>query len=170
MTKIKSVETAAELDDARTLMREFVQWARDLSPMDREKVDAYFDVAAFETELAGLPGKFAPPTGRLLIATLGGQSVGCVALRRLNRDFCEMKRMFVRPIAHGLGIGRALAEQILCEGQEAGYLGMRLDTSCNQKAAMSLYESLGFHRIPAYYSVPDEFHGWLVFYERRFDV
>lgn len=110
----------------------------------------------FADELAGLPGSYAPPAGGLLIARAGGETAGCVALRRLEAGVCEMKRLYIRPAFRGLGIGRALAVAVMAEAARLGYRRMRLDTIATMTAAVSLYESLGFSEIPAYYHNPIE--------------
>ena len=109
----------------------------------------------FEAELAGLPGAYAPPGGALLLARApGGSAIGCVALRRLAADICEMKRLYVAPEGRGLGLGRALAEAILDEAARLGHAEMRLDTLASMQAARALYAALGFEAVPAYYATP----------------
>src|SRR5262249_52366538 len=152
-----------DLDAVRTLMRAFVEWCRAASPEDREKDDLYFDNREFEGELAGLPGKYGAPEGCLLIANYHDRPAGWVAFRKLHVEVCQMKGMFVWPELHGLGIGRALANRLISEAAVSGYRGMRLDTTASQKAAISLYQSLGFRHVPAYCAIPAEFMGWLVF-------
>ena len=110
----------------------------------------------FEAELAGLPGAYAPPEGRLLLALYEGHLAGSVALRKFEDGICEMKRLFVRPAFRGQGIGRALARRIIEEARAAGYSTMKLDTLARMRAAVTLYESLGFHRIEAYRPNPLE--------------
>ncbi len=85
-------QTSSELDAVRGLIRAFVDWHRARHVEDLDLIDGYFDAAAFEAELAGLPGKYGPPDGRLLLASVDGAPAGCVALRRLDGDVCEMKR------------------------------------------------------------------------------
>lgn len=104
----------------------------------------------FEEELAGLPGDYAPPAGRLLIAFHRGVAAGCVALRKITTETCEMKRLYVRPQFRGLGIGRSLGLAIIGEGRKIRYQSMRLDTVPSMKAARRLYSSLGFVPISAY--------------------
>jgi ribosomal protein S18 acetylase RimI-like enzyme len=110
----------------------------------------------FEQELAGLPGKYARPTGRLILARDAQQAAGCVALRKLDDGICEMKRLFVRPAWRRKGLGSALVEQILSHARQIGYRSMRLDTLASLTPAISLYESFGFRQIPAYYENPSE--------------
>lgn len=104
----------------------------------------------FEAELAGLPGKYAPPTGRLLLAWADGQPVGCVALRHLGDGACEMKRLYLRPQARGTRLGRRLAERICAEARAAGYARICLDTLPSMAAAVRVYEELGFRPVAPY--------------------
>lgn len=158
--------TATQLDDVRALMRAFVAWHRDRHAEDSALIDRYFDEEAFARELAELPGKYAPPAGRLLVAYRGGRPAGCVALRDLGDGAAEMKRMFVPEAFRGLGIGRALAQRIVEEARELGYRRLRLDTSHRQMEAIRLYEGLGFRRVPPYYALTPALQHWLVFFER----
>jgi GNAT superfamily N-acetyltransferase len=170
MTSILPAASEAELDDVRLLMRAFVAWHRASHAEDRALIDRYFDAAEFERELAGLPGKYAPPKGRLLIAYHEGRAAGCVALRDLGGDLgesiCEMKRMFVPEFFRGQGIGRALADRVIDEARLAGYRRMRLDTSFRQRDAIRLYERSGFRSVAPYYPLTDDLKDWLVFFER----
>jgi putative acetyltransferase len=104
----------------------------------------------FAEELAGLPGDYAPPSGRLLLAFVEGQVAGCVALRGLEDGICEMKRLYVRQGFRELRLGRALAEALIAEARGIGYARMRLDTVPSMERAQALYRSLRFREIPAY--------------------
>lgn len=111
----------------------------------------------FSTELDNLPGKYAPPRGRMLLALRDGQPIGCAALRplpNLGPSVCEMKRMWVRPAARGQGVGRMLANRLLSDAAAAGYTLMKLDTSAGFTEAIALYRSLGFVECPRYNDDP----------------
>ncbi len=111
----------------------------------------------FDQELAGLPGDYALPRGRLLLAEFNGQLAGCVALHPLDGDICEMKRLYIRPQFRGKRIGKVLAECLITEAKGIGYKRMRLDTVAPVMAnAVSLYRQPGFREIPAYRTNPIE--------------
>jgi putative acetyltransferase len=105
----------------------------------------------FEEELAGLPGHYAPPDGRLLLAEYEGQLAGCVALHRWEPGVCEMKRLYLRPSFRGKRLGRVIAETIIAEARNIGYRHMRLDTiEPIMKDAVEMYRKLGFKEISPY--------------------
>lgn len=110
----------------------------------------------FDSELAGLPGVYAPPAGRLLIAREGDAITGCIALRPFKDGVCEMKRLYVRPDYQKTGLGRSLCVRLIGEAKEAGYRAMLLDTLPLMQSAIRLYESLGFVRRSSYYDTPLE--------------
>jgi ribosomal protein S18 acetylase RimI-like enzyme len=112
---------------------------------------------SFDKELAELPGDYAPPDGRLLLATYEGQPAGCVALHKLAPEICEMKRLYVRPQSRGNGLGRTLAEHIITEARHIGYKHLRLDTvEPMMKTAVAMYRQLGFREIAPYRPNPIE--------------
>lgn len=114
----------------------------------------------FEKELASLPGRYARPSGLILIAKRGTEHVGCAALREIESlpgdpgRVCEMKRMYVKPAARGLGVGRLLAERLIREARTIGFAMMKLDTEPDFAAAVGLYRSVGFVEIPRYNDDP----------------
>lgn len=167
MTRVEAAASPAQLDAVRGLMRDFLRWHRQRHVEDLSRIEAYFDAAAFEAELAGLPGAYAPPRGRLLLATLEDRPAGCVALHELEPWVCEMKRMFVPPALQGRGVGRALARRLLEEARAIGYHAIRLDTSVRQAEALALYRRLGFEPIEPYHPLPPDLRDWLVFMELR---
>jgi ribosomal protein S18 acetylase RimI-like enzyme len=132
---------AAEIPAVRTLFEEY-------------GASLGFDLCFqnFPAEMAGLPGDYAPPRGALLLAVDGSAEaiLGCIALRPLESDIAEMKRLYVRPAGRGLGIGRRMAEAIVIEARHLGYSRMRLDTLPSMGRAIALYEALGFRDIPPY--------------------
>ena len=142
-----TIAAAKSPDDLAEVARLFRAYAASL-PIDLGYQD-------FEGELAGLPGKYAPPRGGLLLARLkSGAAIGCVALRALDTETCEMKRLYVAPEGRGLGLGRALVDAICAIGREAGYSSLRLDTLASLTAARALYAKTGFVETAAYYDTP----------------
>jgi ribosomal protein S18 acetylase RimI-like enzyme len=136
---IRPASGAADLEAVRALFDEYV---RELG------VDLCFQ--GFAQERDGLPGEYAPPGGRLLLAERGGSAAGCVALRPLDGDTGEMKRLFLRPSARGSGLGRRLVLAVIAEARGAGYERLRLDTLPSMGAAIAMYRGLGFREIAPY--------------------
>jgi GNAT superfamily N-acetyltransferase len=141
--RIREASSAEEIDVARALFEEYAA-----------ALEIDLGYQGFADELADLPGCYAPPRGRLLVAWAGDEAAGCVALRPLGENACEMKRLYVRPRQRGGGVGKQLAEAIIAEARQIGYAVMRLDTVPKLEAATRLYEALGFVRRDAYYETP----------------
>lgn len=144
------IRPANSADDVQAVAELFAAYAQGL-PVDL----AYQDFAA---ELAALPGKYAPPSGALLLARNDkGEPLGCVGLRPIAPEgCCEMKRLYLKPAARGLGLGRALAEAVVEAARGCGYRELRLDTLPSMGTAIAMYERLGFERISPYYAPTPE--------------
>jgi putative acetyltransferase len=134
------VESAAQIAQAREL---FLEYAQSLG----------FSLCFqnFDKELAELPGDYAPPEGRLLLAEYDGELAACVALHKLEPGICEMKRLYLRPQFRRKGLGRALADHIIADARQIGYQRMRLDTvEPVMKDAVAMYGKLGFKEVAPY--------------------
>ena len=140
---ILEVNNQTGIDEIRVLFREYEAF-----------LDEDLCFQSFEEELATLPGKYAPPDGVLLLAMENGQTAGCGALRKINAQTCEMKRLFVRPAFRGRGLGRTLAERLIAEAVARGYHSMLLDTLEKLTSAVALYKALGFKPTEPYYGNP----------------
>ncbi len=148
VVEIRMATGSEDMATLRALFLEYRDWLR---------VDLCFQ--DFETELATLPGAYAPPKGALWLATVDGELAGCVGFRPhegagANEAACEMKRLWLRPAYRKLGLGRRLAEICIQAARAAGYRTLCLDTLSFMDAARALYADLGFHEIPAYYDNP----------------
>ena len=139
-------QAESETSEVRKIFREYESWLG---------LDLCFQ--GFEDELKNLPGKYSAPEGRLYLARVDDAIAGCIALRPLESNVCEMKRLFVREEFRGLRIGRMLIEQLIDDAREIGYTAMRLDTFPPKMGkAVQLYESYGFREIEPYYDNPNE--------------
>jgi ribosomal protein S18 acetylase RimI-like enzyme len=139
MLHIIAAETDDRLNDTRGLLEEYAA-----------SLGVDLDFQNFHEELRHLPGDYAPPAGRLLLALWHGEIAGCIALRPFGEGICEMKRLYVRPRFQGLGIGRALAEAVIHEACMIGYARLRLDTLPSMTRARAMYAALGFRDIAPY--------------------
>lgn len=137
--QVTQAQSADEIAIVRSLMREYQQ---------RLGVDLSFQ--GFAAELDALPGSYAPPSGRLLLAWHEQAPVGCVALQRIDASRAEMKRLYVPPSARGLGVGRRLVAQLLSDAQAIGYSEVVLDTLPTMSEAQRLYHQFGFRDIEPY--------------------
>ncbi len=146
MLRVHQARTVEELEHVRLLFLEYAAW-----------LAVPLDFQGFDAEVDGLPGEYAPPHGRLLLADDDGLLAGCVALHAWDGDVCEMKRLFVRSAARGRGVGRALVARVIEEARAAGYRAMRLDSLARRmREAVTLYRQLGFVEIAPYRHNPHE--------------
>jgi putative acetyltransferase len=148
MLRIVPAQSEQAILQARKLFLEYAS-TRDVLPC----------VQDFEREVNALPGVYAPPGGRLMLAIDGStenaaEAIGCGALRKFQQDACEMKRLYVQPAFRGHGAGRKLVEELISEARSTGYAKMVLDTLPTMDKAHKLYRSLGFREIPAYWNNP----------------
>ena len=144
MLRLTQARTPSEIQQARELFKEY-----------EAGLGISLCFQNFDQELANLPGDYAPPQGRLLLAREFDQVMGCIALRPLGPTTCEMKRLFVRPEYRDRGLGRILVEAIIEEARKIGYTHMRLDTIADRMdRAVALYKSIGFVEIPPYRNNP----------------
>ncbi len=153
--QIIAAKTRAEIALVRALFEDYAASLR---------IDLCFQ--GFATELAELPGAYASPHGRLLLATVESAPAGCVALRPRNEHTCEIKRLFVRPEHQGHGLGRKLVERAIADARAIGYANVLLDTLPEMSRAVQLYEALGFVRCAPYFDSPIAGN---IFMELRFD-
>ena len=142
--KLILATSESDIKEARTLLQEYAAWLG---------ISLCFQ--NFDRELASLPGEYAPPDGRLLLAFEDEELAGCIALRKIRATTCEMKRLFLRPEFRGRGLGRVLVERIIEEARQIGYTQMCLDTLPGRMdQAIALYKSIGFKEIEPYYNNP----------------
>ena len=144
---LRSAESAADWQAAHDLILEYAQ-----------ALDIDLGFQGFDAELAGLPGEYDAPRGVLVLALVDGEYAGCVALRPIDdvdyANAAEMKRLYVRPMFRGFGLGRSLTEALLDRARELGYASVLLDTLDDMEVARALYTDLGFEEIPPYYHNP----------------
>ncbi len=146
MIELLQAETERDIEAARIIFREYESSLG---------LDLCFQ--GFEDELKNLPGKYASPSGRLYLARHDGELAGCIAMRSLGEEVCEMKRLFVRESFRGLQLGRLLIERLIDDARDIGYKRMQLDTFPPKMGkAVQLYEAYGFREIPPYYDNPNE--------------
>jgi ribosomal protein S18 acetylase RimI-like enzyme len=144
MLEILQAQSKEDLELVRVLLEEYGKWGVNVGLAYPEEYQAFLE------QIANLPGVFAPPDGCVLLAKYQGRTSGCVALRKLTEDTCEMKRLYVTPEMRGRSIGRALAIAVIEQARKIGYTRMRLDTVASMRAAKALYKSLGFKEIEPY--------------------
>jgi putative acetyltransferase len=152
----EAIRHSSGFDIAEALDARALDACRSLFVEYQEGLGISLCFQGFDRELATLPGDYARPRGRLLLARIAGEPAGCVALRPLGRDAAEMKRLYVRPAYRGMGIGRMLAECAIDEARALGARVLKLDTLPTMATAQSLYAELGFVATAPYNDNPVE--------------
>ena len=142
--------SASELVLVQADNPELVTVARSLFREYADAIGVDLEYQGFAAELAGLPSPYQAPTGALLIARVGNETAGCIAIRRLDERIAEMKRLYVRPAYRSCGLGKRRVEEAILTAREAGYHELRLDTLPGMASAQRLYRTLGFNEIPPY--------------------
>ena len=150
MLRIIPVETNKDIEAARNVLGEYLEW------LQSEKLISCQELLAFRQQLTDLPAEFVPPKGCLLLAKYKDEPAGCVALRKQSDGVCEGKRLYVREQFRGLKIGKGLVEAVIAEARRIGYSSIRGDTVPSMQSAQALYASLGFKEIEPYYHNPIE--------------
>lgn len=163
MITIVQAGSEEQLDQVRSLMVEYFEFLRKDVDNYLTNYDDIVPLAGYDEEMAGLPGRYAPPDGRLLLAQYDGEAVGCVAFYKFGDGVCELKRLWTRPPFRGKKIGRALVEALLMEARKVGYSTMLLSTVDILKEAQALYQSLGFVLTAPYFDGPEEMMAHEVF-------
>lgn len=148
MEKIKFEEMLLEFKLVNS--KELIEETKCIFKEYQESIETDLCFQKFEEELASLPGKYALPNGRLYLVYVDGKLAGSVALRPMEDNNCEMKRLYVRPKYRGMRLGRILAEKIIDEARKIGYKKMFLDTLDTMVSAVILYKKLGFKDAPEY--------------------
>lgn len=163
--KLAAPESAGEWDVARVLIRELMAW--DQAEVGKLGLDSKLMACFYYSsgELA-LPGEYAPPEGRLLLATEGADAAGCGAFARFDDASCELKRVYVRPAFRGQKLGEQIVTTLLDEARASGYRSMKLETVAFMTTAIATYRRLGFVDCPAYYEIPETFRPITLFMER----
>ena len=164
MLTIIHAETPEQIQRSQELFAEFKAWDLETSGRMGLDVDTLLEFD-YKEGLNELLAEFAPPSGRLLLATFDGQVAGCAGLRRLSSEIGEMKRVYVRPAFRRKGVGKALIEALIAEARLIGYRKLRLETAGFMEGAQALYRSLGFDLIEPYREIPDVMKDLGVFME-----
>lgn len=155
MTASAEHRDEAKIEIVPAVLPEHIDPARRLFLEYAESLGFSLCFQGFDKEIANLPGDYAPPRGRLLLAHQAGEWAGCIALRSLEPTICEMKRLYVRPAFRGKGVGRVLVDRLIADARLIGYERMRLDTiATSMQDAIALYRRRGFREIAPYRENP----------------
>jgi ribosomal protein S18 acetylase RimI-like enzyme len=160
--KIFPAESELHYQQVRELVVEHIKW--DISQVSQLGLDGQEAMKFYYASgQEALPGVYAPPEGRMFLATHSAKAAGCGAFHRMDPQACEMKRMYVRPEFRRMQIGRQLTERLIVAAMEAGYSVMRLETVTFMDKAIAMYSSFGFKPCQPYYVIPESFRAITVF-------
>ena len=162
MLSILQIENAHQIASAKQLVRGYFEWFFALVP--GSETDPTF--RGWEDELESIPGHFIPPTGRYLLADAEGQAAGCIVLKPISDDTCELKRLFVHPSFRGMAIGQELVKAFLVEARASGYKHAVLDSHISMTGAHAIYRQFGFNVIAAPNDFPEELKNSVIFMRR----
>jgi N-acetylglutamate synthase-like GNAT family acetyltransferase len=163
MLAIHQIETPQQIAAAQRLVRGYFEWFFALVP--GSQTDPTF--RGWEDELASIPGQFVPPAGRFLLAEVDGQVAGCIVLKPVSADTCELKRLFVHPSQRGKAIGQALVKAFLTQASASGYHHAVLDSHVSMTGAHAIYQQMGFGVVAAPDNFPEELKGSVIFMRRE---
>lgn len=166
MLIISQVITMPQIESVQELLREYTSWAFAAFGDNSKEAPTF---QGLERELASLPGIYAPPAGRLLLAAHKGEPAGCIALKRHDSATAEIKRLYVRPALRGLNIGRQLVSALVEEARQCGYERLVLDSHISMTSAHQIYRAAGFRMVPAPAHFPDALKPIVVFMERMLE-
>ncbi len=161
MTKIEQARSREDIEIVREMIRDYMAWLESSGIAVRTAPT----FSGFEEELDSLPGLYAPPRGRMMLATVDGEPAGCVCMKPVDVGTCELKRLYVRPGLRGLKIGWKLLTALMDEARTCGYRRMVLDSHISMEKAHQLYEAAGFKRIPTPDDFPEELKPIVAFME-----
>lgn len=148
--KIELIEAYAHKDNVNSLFQEYTDM---LIACDNDFKE-YLNKQNYDNELEHLESKYGHPYGRLYLALCDNELAGCIGLRKLDNDNCEMKRLYVKPEFRGKKIGNILVTKIIEDAKIIGYKHILLDTFPFLETAIKLYKNLGFYEIESYNNSP----------------
>lgn len=144
MVRLKYVSSREEYVAASEVFKEYAAWLN---------IDLSFQ--KFEEELGELSVMYGSPAGCIILAKDKDDYIGCIAVRKINTEIGEIKRMYVKPSSQQLGTGTLMLNEAIAFAKKAGYKKLHLDTLSNMMPAITLYKKIGFYEIPAYYFNPE---------------
>lgn len=170
MLSIEQAVSAEDFQQVQLLLAEYFEFLRTEVDKDLDDLDSVPTTAGYQQELSELPGRYAPPDGRLLLARYAQATAGCIAFYKYDEGICEVKRLWVRPEYRGKKVGRALVERLVAEARQCGYREMLLSTVDVLTEAHTLYRSLGFEPTEPFFTLPPGMMEHEVFLKLRLEA